>query len=112
MRKKTVTLTIDEDIWLAFQTQVDDRNRSSTITNLLRHYLVINTTDKNEEEIRERIETLNKKREDIMQECSSLSVELSVIQNNVKKKQVLAEKFSDMVTNSQVRSKWEDVDNG
>lgn len=77
MQKKTVSFTIDIDVWEAFRTQVPDRQRSKTINDFLSNYLLLNATTKEEDELKAEIKGLIEQREKIAESLQTLSVELA-----------------------------------
>ncbi len=77
MTKKTATFTLDPDVWLAFNTQVPDRQRSSTINSLLRNFLAVQDENTEESEIKENIEKLQEQMREITTQLATESARLS-----------------------------------
>lgn len=83
--KKTATFTIDSDVWLAFNTTVQDRQRSPTVNSLLRNFLSIKNVDSSEQEIQENISILQEKMRELTTQLANESARLSALRQQQQK---------------------------
>lgn len=79
MTKKLIHATVDEEVWYAFQSQVPDRLRSSTINNLLREFITTKQDDAEESEIKMELDKLNDDQKVLTERRAALSAQLAMI---------------------------------
>jgi len=77
--KKSALFTLDPQVWLAFQMQVPDRERSKTVNNLLKAFLRVTDPKGEENEIIQEIEELQEKMNHLNKELANKSAELQAI---------------------------------